>query len=260
MAHRLYIDESGDHASSHKTDLGKRYLGVVGICFQSADGQRFRNDLEAFKRSCLDYDEDDPPILHREDIVARRGPFHVLRDPERKKSFDNGLIELIESARYTVIAVVIDKLQHGQKKYRQLVHPYHYCLHAMIERYCGLLDRLGCTGDVIAESRGAAEDGALKRAYQELHSEGTMWCHRERCQRTPTSGNLKLKPKGANIAGLQLADILAHPLTRDVLYAYRRIDSRGSVFADRICSCISRRYNSQPHNGHINGYGRVILS
>jgi hypothetical protein len=258
MTDRLYIDESGDHKSSHQTDIGKRYLGVIGVHFQQAAGQQFRRDLEAFKRLHLDYDEDDPPILHREDIVSRRGPFHVLRHPDRRRRFDDALIDLIGSTRYTVTAVVIDKFQHGQN--RQLVHPYHYCLHAIIERYCGLLDRAGCVGDVIAESRGGVEDGALKRAYEELRDKGTQFCDRERCERTLTSSKLKLRPKGANIAGLQLADILAHPLTRDVLVAYKRSANRGSAFADRVCTSVECRYNNHPRNGHINGYGRVILS
>ncbi len=260
VACRLYIDESGDHRASHQTEIGKRYLGVVGVCFEKAAGEKFRKDLDDFKREHLDYDEDDPPILHREDIVSKRGSFHVLRDDHRRAGFDQGLLNLIKNAHFYAIAVVIDKWQHSKKTYRQLMHPYHYCLHAMLERYCGRLDFDGTQGDVIAESRGGVEDTLLKRTYGEVWEGGTLFCPRVKCKKTLTSKNLKLKPKGANVAGLQLADIVAHPLTRDVLHAHSMIPDRGGKHTDQMCEVLKNKYNRQLYSGRIHGYGRVLLS
>jgi uncharacterized protein DUF3800 len=149
--HRLYLDESGDHTSSDPSEIGKRFLGVTGVVIASGDYGAFRDALEAFKRKHLPYDHDDPPIIHRVDIKQATGPFRVLLDPDKRKAFDADLIELIKRTNFYAIAIVIDKVEHDKKKYRKLSHPYHYCLLAMLERYCGRLDRSAGVGDVMAE-------------------------------------------------------------------------------------------------------------
>jgi hypothetical protein len=54
-------------------------------------------------------------------------------------------------------------------------HPYHYCLTAILERYCGLLNFVGGIGDVLAESRGESEDTQLKEAYKRVYKAGTRY-------------------------------------------------------------------------------------
>lgn len=261
MRYRLYLDESGDHTSSHATDVGKRYLGLVGILIEQTEYATVAGAVEQFKRDHLEFDLDDgSPILHREDIFNRRGAFSVLADPVRKAAFDDGLIELIASANFKVIAVALDKHTHSKATYRRLRHPYHYCLIGMLERYCGLLAFQCNTGDVMAEARGGAEDTHLKDAYRDLWENGKMYLRGDVCQKTLTSKELKIKPKHANIAGLQLADLLAHPLTRDVLRAYGRLKTANTPFGTRICEAVRGKYNKQVYQGRINGYGRVILS
>jgi len=128
----------------------------------------FSEDLAAFKQTYLNADRDDTPILHREDILNKRGVFSCLCDAGRKYLFDNSLLEMIEAAQFTVFAVVVDKHTHRQATYRKLTHPYHYGLLVALERYCKLLARLNSTGDVMAEARGANEDMLLKSAYSEM--------------------------------------------------------------------------------------------
>ncbi len=258
---RLYIDESGDHSPCADEDgIGKRYLGLVGVMFErGATYEGFAADLEALKKKHFHSDPDDPLVLHREDIVYRRGPFWRLKDEAVAKAFDNDLAAFIESASCTVIAVVIDKATHSKKTYRHLRHPYHYCLQALLERYCGLLNLKGWTGDVVAESRGKTEDRALKEAYTSVHQWGTSYLKSADAQKALTTREIKLKPKGQNIAGLQLADLLANPLTRDVLVLYRRLEDRGGPFADRVATAALKKYNKHLWNGRTQGYGRVLL-
>jgi hypothetical protein len=49
------------------------------------------------------------------------------------------------------------------------------------------------------------------------------------------SRELKVKPKSANIAGLQLADLIAHPSRREVLIEHRLIVDDRHIFGDQIC-------------------------
>ena len=83
--YRLYIDESGDHTTKGVTPAqwDKRYLCLMG-CALGIEYCRetFNPAFEAFKRRHFDCDLDDALILHREDIVAKRGPFKVLSDAD----------------------------------------------------------------------------------------------------------------------------------------------------------------------------------
>jgi hypothetical protein len=128
-----------------------------------------------------------------------------------------------------------------------------------MERYCGWLDFHGASGDIMAESRGGKEDVALKKEYQGIFQNGEGYLTKERVQRTMTSKEIKIKPKEADIAGLQLADLLAHPLTRDVLCVFGKARDRGSTFAEDIVKTVTPKYNRQIYQNRIEGYGRVLL-
>ncbi len=88
-----------------------------------------------------------------------------------------------------------------------------------------------------------------------------MYLDAKVCRETLTSKELKVKPKRANVAGLQLADLLAHPLTRDVLYAYKKIPAPLGEFTTCIRSIAEGKYDRHPkHRDRVNGCGRIILS
>ena len=224
------------------------------------DYTRLQASVEDAKRGHLPYDPDGPPILHREDILHQRGPFHVLNDDATRAAFDGALIELVDTAPITIFGVVNDKFSHGSRGYRNLTHAYHYCLAAMLERYCGLLGFLGAVGDVLVEARGKKEDMTLKEEFRSIWENGTFYMSSSQTQKTLTSRELKIKPKGLNIAGLQVADILAHPVKRDVLLDRGRVDSLGGAFADRIIKVAKAKYNHQRYDGRIRGYGRILLT
>jgi hypothetical protein len=131
----------------------------------------------------------------------------------------------------------------------------------LLERYCGYLNLRQNTGDVMAESRGKKEDMALKSVYEGVWERGTRYLTAQIAQGTLTSRRIKLKPKASNIAGLQLADILAHPLTRDVLAAFGKIDQPVDCFAQKLVKIAERKYNRHEYRWRepIQGYGRVLL-
>lgn len=259
-SYRLFVDESGDHSSSHPVDIGKRYLGTIGVAFNVDNYRQFRERLEAFKQKHLPYDPAHPPVLHRVEIVQAKGIFKVLQDAARRAAFDNDLLGLIKATPFTAFAVVVDKVEHAPKLYRLLKHPYHWTVLALLERYCGWLRYFNRRGDVLAESRGKAEDQAFREAYAHFCEHGEQYLSREDVEATLTSREAKLAKKAANVAGLQLADLLAHPLTRDVLVAYGRIANRGGPFADQIAAISEMKYNQRYDTGRINGYGRKIIA
>jgi hypothetical protein len=196
--------------------------------------------------------------LHRKDLINRRGPFWHLRDAESERRFNEGFLRFLAEQEHRLITVVIDKMAHIERYGDAAYHPYHYCLVVLLERYCGFLNRFNAQGDVLAESRGRKEDQQLKAAYQRLYDSGTLVRDAQFFQRVLTSAEIKLKPKSANIAGLQVADLLAYPCKQEILIAEGRIEDPGEVFSKEVCRCIAPKYNRR-YSDRVRGYGQVFL-
>ena len=120
------------------------------------------------------------------------------------------------------------------------------------------LQRRGAQGDILAESRGGREDRRLKASFERVVDEGTDFVSSDILKAHLTSRQLKVKPKSNNIAGLQLADLIAHPSF--VATRARRNDQPlpanfGGVIA-RILE--DSKYDCSP-SGRIDGWGRKWL-
>jgi hypothetical protein len=257
--YRLYIDESGDHTYNLLDDTSHRYLALLGVWFQQAkDYVEFADYLERFKRMIFGPRPDKPVVLHRSEIINRKGPFGLLCNSQVRKKFDAALIEVIGRAQFKMVCVIIDKQTHLDK-YTSPFHPYHYCLAAMLDRYSGWLNYKNAIGDVMAESRAREEDLQLKEAYRRVYESGTLMFNHELHQKALTSKDIKLKPKTANIAGLQLADILAHPVKQALLFEKGKIVATGETFGRQIYGAAEGKFNVNTLTGQVEGYGKVWL-
>lgn len=259
--YRLYIDESGDHAYNLLDQASHRYLALLGVWFRQLDDYvAFAEDLERFKRDIFGPRPDKPVILHRSDIINRKGPFGLLCKPDVEERFNAGLLGLLDRATFKMVCVVIDKQNH-LNHYCNPFHPYHYCLAAMLERYGGWLNYKNAVGDVIAESRGRVEDLQLKQAYRRVYESGTQstWFKPKHFQRALTSHDIKSQPKRFNIAGLQLADILAHPVKQACLVERNLIPDSGDVFGKQVYKAVEGKFNFNEWRGQVQGYGKVFL-
>ncbi len=259
--YRLYIDESGDHYYSESDDPERRYLCLTGCFFELKYYRKeFQPKFEDFKIKHFSRDVDDRVIIfHRKELINKQGHFSSLKDSEKEKKFNSEFLELVKSAKFGVIAVVIDKKSHKERWSDIAVHPYHYCLLALVLRYVGFLNFNNATGDVLAESRGGKEDIQLKSDFTHFHKTGTPYVDASIFQKVLTSKEIKLKKKEHNIAGLQIADILAHPCKQDVLLCYKRIDKYYGKFGKRLLEIAKAKYNNRAVLNQINGYGRVFV-
>jgi hypothetical protein len=256
--YRLYIDESGDHVFNYLDEPQHRFLCLVGCWFRGADYRRFDDELRAFKQRHLPHSPDEPPVLHREKIINRRGPFWRLRDASAAAAFDHDLIELIGKAEFRLVAVVIDKKQ-LKEDYATPAHPYHLAVGFTLQRYCGFLNHVNRRGDVMAESRGGREDRLLKDSYARVYERGAWMRRGQFFQQALTTRELKLQSKSANIAGLQLADLLGNPVRRSMLIEKGLIAEPLGPFADRLCKVLEAKYNRHLYDGRIWGYGKVLF-
>ena len=258
---RIYIDEVGNHDLNSADNPNERFLSLTGIILESHYTlETVIPQLDALKRRFFQRDPDEPIILHRKELINKRPPFQALRDPKAEQEFNEALLAHLESWRYTTITVVLDKREHRDRYQVWRFHPYHYCLHVMLERYVLFLQTRHSRGDVMVESRGGREDLQLKESYARLYHRGSDYIALEQWQRCLTSKNLKVKPKSANIAGLQLADLIAHPSRREILLDHGLIEDDRPTFGDQICA-IQRagKYNRNRSTGKIEGYGKKLL-
>lgn len=259
--YRLYIDESGDHGYGDLGGVGGRYLAITGLIVEAESYRTsFHPQLEAFKQEVLPHDPDRPIVLHRRDIIDRSGAFKALQSPVVHQKFNSSLIEFLRSQQYVIVAIVLDKKSHIDRYGAAAFHPYHYCLSPMMERYCGLLRFWrNAKGDVLAESRGGAEDKQLKLAFTNILQDGTHWRGSGFFRDVLTTHELKTAKKEANVAGLQIADVIAYPSKQDVLAEFGRIEPPTGEFRDRLRHAMRQHYNKQAYLGRIKGYGMVLL-
>lgn len=257
--YRLYIDETGNPDLEASRDPNHRYLSLTGVIIkQSHVRDVLVPRLEELKKEVFDPDPDEPLILHRKDIVQRNRPFHALREEAKAALFDARLISLLVECDYAVVTSIIDKKEHLERYTVWRHEPYHYCLEVLIERYFYWLNAKNAQGDVMAEVRGRKFDRQLERSFFRLYERGNQHISAQRFQSRLSSPKLKMKPKSQNIAGLQIADLLAHPSSQ-----YIRSMMVGDVqpigFGARISQLLVEHKYYRKHDGQIDGFGTKWL-
>ena len=258
--YRMYVDEVGNSGLGGTSNLNQRFFSLTGVILSlEIERKKLHPEFEELKSQFFDHHPDDPVIFHRKKIINAKPPFEVLENQDIRKRFDEKLLRIISETDFTVITVVLDK-QWLAKRYKKPRHdPYHYCMLVLIENYVLYLDKKGLIGDVLAESREKKENMRLKREFHKLYENGTQYIAPRKISNVLTSKEIKIKDKIKNFAGLQLADLLAHPSRREILLEKQiNKDSRKNIFAERIVGILKIKYDMQ--DGEIYGYGKNFLS
>jgi len=217
----------------------------------------FQPRLESIKKTYFQSHPDDPIILHRSELVRAKPPFSALENEQTRNNFNYELLNFIGSTEFTVIAVIIDKLEHNEGYVTWRYDPYHYCQEILIERYRLFLNIQRAVGDVMIESRGGKEDMRLKKSFKAIMTNGTQYLKSNELAEVYTSKELKVKPKSANIAGLQLADLIAHPVRRWFFKHVFDLHDEKRTFSDEILETIEPKFFR--YGAKIYGYGMKKL-
>jgi hypothetical protein len=255
MKQRLYIDEVGNSDLGASRNPNHRYLSLTGVIIDLMHVDNVVHPhLEGLKRSYFQSHPDDPIVLHRKELVNKRPPFEALNDPLIEAAFNVELLDCLNTWNFTALTVIIDKQQHAEQYSVWRYDPYHYCLKVLIERYVRWLKAQRLQGDVMAESRGGNEDRRLKASFERIYDEGSDWIKPDTIHACLTSRQLKVKPKANNIAGLQLADIIAHPSYKAAL-ARRNNEAPPSNFGGQIAQLLETSKYYRSPSGQIIGWG-----
>lgn len=253
--YRLYFDESGVHSFQNLETTHQRYLALCGVIFSEDDYRVFQERWETMKRGFFKGDPDEPIVLHRKELMSRSGIFSVLEDETKRAEFDVAFLEIVRATPFVGLIVVIDKATHLQQ-YTEPVNPYHFCLVALLQRYCFWLGSR--RGDVMGESRGRVEDQLLKAAYAALFAGGDWHHNADFYQARLTSKEIKLQPKHKNIAGLQLADLLAHPSKQRCLLNHGITGIIESPFGKKVADLYWQKLRRR-WGGATKGWGEVFI-
>ncbi len=97
----------------------------------------------------------------------------------------------------------------------------------------------------------------MKDSYRRIFAQGTEWIKHEDIDETITSKELKIKPKSANVSGLQIADLLAYPLYRYALKFYNLKDDGRETFNEQIIEIVKPKILKSGNK--IAGYGLKLL-
>ena len=246
MSYILFMDESGDHNLENIDNTFPAFC-LAGCVFESEYyKQVVRPSVDALKQRFWGRTD---VILHSSEIRKHRGPFSFLGNADKRQEFYEAINELIDKMDFTIIAVVILKKAHLDHYGDGARHPYHLSLEFIKERYSMMMNRKekNSEGYMMAESRGLKEDTLLKRQFFNLKRFGTRF--------QPTLSNISsfwMEKKNANIAGLQIADLVAYPIAAKVL----RPDLEQKSF-DVVIGKLDKAPASK--GGGILGYGLKIF-
>jgi len=138
----MYLDEVGNPDLKSSDNPNHRFLSLTGANIELGHVESvIHPQLEALKRKYFHSHPDDPVILHRRDIVNKRGRFNPLKNPATQASFDAELLGLLHEWQFTVVSVCLDKKKHRDQYRVWRYDPYHYCLAVRVERFVFFLVR-----------------------------------------------------------------------------------------------------------------------
>lgn len=205
----VYADESGDHSLVSINPQNPAFT----LAFCMFEKQAYVNAVvPAIQRLKFRFFGHDCVVLHSHEIRKAHGEFKILLNANVRNDFVNGLNDLIQNVPVIVIAAVIDKQRHV-RKYHDPANPYEIALTFCMERLYRWLGERGQQNrltHLMVERRGATEDAKLELAFRRIvvgqNHVGGM-----------PNLEIRFMDKKQNSSGLQIADLVAHPIGRHVI-------------------------------------------
>jgi hypothetical protein len=203
----MFLDETGDHSLAK---IDPEYP-VFALCGVIMDEQYHRDvavaRLDAFKDELFGTNR---IVLHTADFTRNKAGFEPMREHEFRSRFFNRLQTLVTELDFKIVACVIKKQAHLQKYGLSALDPYLLSLSVLVERFvfeCG-----SAGGSIVAEARDVTLNNALDLAFLDLKISGTTYISATKVRSRIHS--FAIREKRENIAGLQVADVVATPIGR----------------------------------------------
>jgi len=237
----MFLDESGDH-SLDKIDSTYPIFVLAGCIF---DFEYYHvkvvPEIQALK---IKHFGNADVVLRSYDIRKQKNNFSVLVDKTKREAFYADLNSVMSALRYTVIAGAINK--HGLKAQGgDPDNPYHLCFRFIMERVVAFLAPMHERVMFRIESRETHNDRRLGQEY-ETFKKGTSGMKSSEIQ--ARFSDLSFNQKSQNIAGMQIADLVAYPIGKWVMDAKKE---------NKAFEVIKSKIHAE--KGDIMGYGLKVL-
>ena len=211
----LFIDECGDQNLAN-FDPNFPIFTLCGIIVSEEMRDKLDLQISQLKQELWG---DKKIILHSRDIRKCQNGFEILFDLQIKEYFYRRINEILgQEGVYTIICCSILKEPYI-RQYGKLNDVYAQSLSFLIERSVFYLDSIKGEDkidlSIIAEKRGKKEDKNLYEYFISLLSKGTYWVTSERLKNY--FDEFIFKGKKEDINCLQIADLVAYPVTRHIL-------------------------------------------
>lgn len=212
--YNLYIDECGDHTLA-TFDRNFPIFTLCGILVPVKEVNAFKKALDELKKEFWNTTD---VILHSRDIRKCEKHFDILFDREIKERFYERLNRVLSQQGIYIIVCCSVLKEKCIAKHGVDADVYGTALKYVIQRSIFCVDDTNPEGgiiDITVERRGKREDAALLNYYNKLRFTGMHYVSPERL--AGHIGHFGFSRKSENVFGLQVADLVAYPISRHVL-------------------------------------------
>ena len=209
----LYIDECGDQ-NLENFNPNFPVFTLCGVLVSRDNDRKLEKEFNELK---MEFWGSKDIIIHSREIRRCKNEFINLLDPDTKNRFYERVNSILsQNDAYVVIACTILK-EPFIRLFSNTEDVYGLSLSYLIERCIFCVDdkKESASIDIIFEKRGKIEDRTLTKFYNSLRVTGTKWVTPERLQKHIRGFTSRAKKD--NIIGLQIADLIAYPIARNVL-------------------------------------------
>jgi hypothetical protein len=242
MSKVMFLDESGDH-SLDKIDPTYPMFVLAGCIFDldyySTVAEPKINELKIKHFGKTDI------ILRSYDIRKQKGSFSCLVDKKKREAFYVDLDNLMKSLDFKIIAAAIHKSKF-KDQYFDPSNPYNLCLQFILERAIMFLGRSSDKLIFRIESRETHNDRKLAEVYEKFRITDHHYFKKEEVQSKLV--DLSFNQKIQNIAGHQIADLIAYPIGVSILDDKRE---------NKAFEIIKTKFHNK--NGDCKNYGLKIF-
>jgi hypothetical protein len=236
----VYADESGDH---NLVSINPQNPVFVLVFCVFNKNHYVRDVVPLWQSIKFKFFGHDSIVFHGHEIRKQHGDFNILINANTNAAFMEDVNSALSQTPFTVIAAVIDKSRHV-KKYLDPGNPYDIALTFCMERlHRHLIEKKqSATTHVLFERRGRTEDQLLELEFRRI-ADG-----RNAIGKMPEL-DIRMMDKKHNSTGLQIADLVAHPIGRHVINPGQ---------PNRAFDIVRTKLRCGPQ-GKFNGYGLKVF-
>ena len=210
----LFIDECGD-PNLVKFDKTFPLFTLCGILVSDRKLKWLEREVNNLKKELWQTED---VIFHSREIRNCSKQFVNLLQPDIKRRFYSRINEILTAENVYIIVCCCVLKEPFIERFNTGEDVYGLSLKYLIERAIFYID--DCTDGkaalkIIVERRNPNQNQALLRYYNGVRVNGTKWITAERLVNRIKSFNFVGKKD--NVIGLQIADLIAYPISRQVL-------------------------------------------